>query len=52
MNPQRQTGPDAQKKPYSEPQLRVYGDIRRITQTSNVGANSDHKGQGSSNRTA
>jgi hypothetical protein len=38
MTPETQT---AEKKPYAEPQLRVYGDIRQITQTSGTKGNPD-----------
>jgi hypothetical protein len=37
---------DTQKKPYAQPQLRVYGDIRQITQVTNGNGAKNDGGNG------
>jgi hypothetical protein len=41
MTPEKQHRQNTQKKPYAEPRLQVYGDIRAITQTSSTGMGMD-----------
>src|SRR5262249_46429747 len=51
MTSETRNGQTMQKKQYSEPHLRVYGDIREITQTSNV-SNTNDGGSQSPHKTA
>jgi hypothetical protein len=39
-----QSSQKVEKKPYAEPRLRVYGDIRQVTQSSNDKQQQDNPG--------
>jgi hypothetical protein len=40
------------KKPYTPPHLRIYGDIRKMTETSTMGMHRDAHGMRSTHKTA